>query len=856
MDPYRLPTSIIPSRYEIRLAPDLEGASFDGQETIALEVREQSEEIALNAAELEVLSAEITDESGRSWPCASRLDEDTERLHLRPPDSLAPGKWQLKLSFRGTLNDRLRGFYRIRTKDPNGQPQTLAATQFESTDARRAFPCWDEPSFKAVFSLSLAIDPELAAVANTRSLSESIENGRKLVRFADTMVMSSYLVAFAVGELDIPLPTLIGQTPTRVITLPGKQHLTGFAQAIGEHSLRYFVDYFGLPYPGDKLDHLGLPDFAAGAMENLGLITYRDSALLLDEQASSLTERGYVADVIAHEISHMWFGDLVTMAWWNGTWLNEAFATFMAVKAVDAWRPEWDRWTEFGASRAVALEADGLHHTRPIEFPVESPTDAKAMFDVLTYEKGGSVLRMLEQHIGESTFQKGVREYLRRHAYSNAETHDLWKALGDVAGQKVPDIMHGWVFQPGHPLIDVRRDPSGLHVSQQRFTYLPAEDRPEGAPTPDQQWIVPLQIRLQAAEGSTTVHHLLDRPEATLPAPPDLSSAVVNAGGNGFYRVRYSPDLLAGLLDRLTELTALERLNLVEDNWALTRAGLFPLGDFMELTERFQTETDRQVWTALLGAVSSLRNLIDDDLVKPFAGFVVSRLTPAAERLGLEPRPGDDELTRQLRGEILQTLGTHGESGEIQRWAEDLYSSAAGGPVPDTDLWRAALTIRGHTGDERTFEDIFRRYEAHADPQEQRRARAALLAFRPEALVQLNLERTMDGRYRVQDAPYQVMALLRLPHSRALAWQHLKSQWSEMQDRYPEYAAQRIWEGTVGLNRPEWESEVREYVARVKLDLGGKVVRQTLERLHVGVIMRQRDGGALRDYLVSGFGSV
>ncbi len=855
MNQYRLPTAIVPSRYDIHLAPDLEAASFDGHETIALEVRELAEEIVLNAAELEIHSAQVEDGAGGRWTCAVRLDEATERLHLKPPQPLAPGNWHLSLSFRGTLNDRLRGFYRATSKDSNGQSRIMATTQFESTDARRAFPCWDEPSLKAVFALTLAIDPELKAVSNTRVQSESLENGRKVVRFADTIRMSTYLVALAVGRLAIPSEIMVGGTPTRVITLPGKEHLIGFAQAIGEHSLRYFEDYFDLAYPGDKLDHLGLPDFAAGAMENFGLVTYRDSALLLDEHASTLGERGYVADVIAHEISHMWFGDLVTMAWWNGTWLNEAFATFMAVKAVDVWRPEWDRWTEFGVSRALALDADGSHHTRPIEFPVESPADAKAMFDVLTYEKGGSVLRMLEQHIGEATFRDGVREYLRRHAYSNADTLDLWKALGEVAGKGVPELMHGWVFQPGYPLIDVRRGPGGLHLSQQRFTYLPSDERPEGAPVPDQRWIVPLQIRLHSAAGPTTVHHLLEGAGATLPAPADLGWALVNAGGNGFYRVRYSPDLLAELLGHLTELTALERFNLLNDTWALTQAGLFGIADFLDLTQRYQDETDRNVWTVLLGALGSLRNMIEADLEESFAAFVRQRLASAQARLGLLPDSAEDDLTRQLRGELLQALGILGEAIDVQRWAAELYSAGNEEGTVDADLWRAALAIRAHTGNESHFEEFFQRYESHPDPQEQRRARAALLEFRPEALVRRNLEQTLDGRYRVQDAPYQVMALLRHSHSRALAWQHLKSRWPEMREKYAEHSAQRIWEGSVELTRPQWEAEVREYVSRIKLDLGGKVVEQTLERLHAGVVMVLRETAALRDYLTSRFGS-
>ena len=855
MDPYRLPSSTVPSRYDIRLIPDLEAASFEGQVTIGLEVLQPAEEIVLNAAELKINSAQLEDATGERWPCAVRLDETTERLHLKPARQLTAGSWQLSLSFQGNLNDRLRGFYLIKYTDAEGRERTLAATQFASTDARRAFPCWDEPSFKSVFSLTLAVSPDLQAVANSPVLSEALEDGRRVIRYTDTIRMSTYLVAFAVGDLVFSPAVIAGQIPMRVISLPGKDHLKGFAQAIGAHSLSYFEDYFGLPYPGEKLDHLGVPDFAAGAMENLGLITYRDAALLLDEQASSLAERSWVADVVAHEVSHMWFGDLVTMAWWNGIWLNEAFATFMSVKAVDAWKPEWDRWTEFGVARAAALAIDGLHHTRPIEFPVVSPRDTEAMFDVLTYEKGGSVLRMLEQHIGEEVFRDGVREYLRRHAYSNAETHDLWKALGDVAGSDVPQIMQGWVFQPGYPLIDVRRERDGLHLSQQRFTYLPADERPEGAPPPDQRWKVPLQVRLHSRDNQTTVQYRLDETEAVLPAPPDLRMAVANAGGNGFYRVRYSPDLLAELLAQLPGLAALERFNLLDDSWALAQAGLVSMADFLDLTERYQNERDRNVWTVMLRVLRGLRNLIDDELTAAFAAFVRNRLAPASSRLGQQPAAGEDELTRQLRGELLEMLGTHGEAVEVQRWAAEVYSSASAGETVDADLWRAALTVHAHTGDEDLFEEVFRRYELGPDPQEQRRARSALLEFRPEPVVRRQLERTLDGRFRTQDAPYQLMSLLMQPHSRALAWEHLKSHWPEMKEKYPEFALQWIWRGIVELSRPEWEADVRDYVRRVGLDLGGKTLQQSLERLHVGAVMRQREAVPLRDYLVSRFSS-
>ena len=290
--------------------------------------------------------------------------------------------------------------------------------------------------------------------------SETLAGGKKVVRFADTIKMSTYLVAFIVGRIEPTEPVMIGKTPLRLWAVPGKGHLARFGQDIAAASLSFFESYYGIPYPGDKLDLLAIPDFASGAMENLGAITYRETALLVDRQSATHGELERVADVVAHENAHMWFGDLVTMSWWNGLWLNEAFATFMEMLAVDAWKPEWKRWDSFGVSRAAAFSVDGLHSTRPIEYPVQAPKDADAMFDVLTYEKGASVLRMLEQHIGPTVFRDGVRDYLRAHAYGNADTKDLWVSLGKIAKQPVPELMDGWIFQPGFPLVTANVSPS------------------------------------------------------------------------------------------------------------------------------------------------------------------------------------------------------------------------------------------------------------------------------------------------------------------------------------------------------------------------------------------------------------
>src|SRR5437870_3709083 len=478
--PYRLPTSVTPERYQIRLTPDLPAARFAGEEKVSLQVHEPVRQIILNATELEFHAVAIKGPSGNVIRGEAVLDTENEQATLKFSQELNPGRWELQLTFSGILNDKLHGFYRSTYKDANGKEKALASTQFESTDARRAFPCWDEPAFKAVFQVTLVIDDGLTAISNARVIGETslAGTGKKEVVFADSMKMSSYLVAFIVGEFEGTEPVMIGTAPLRVWAVPGKRHLAKFAQEIGSFSLSHFSGYYDIAYPGDKLDLIAIPDFASGAMENLGAITFRETALLVDEAKATRAELERVADVVSHENAHMWFGDLVTMRWWNGLWLNEAFATFMEMLAVNAWKPEWRRWDSFTVSRAAAMQVDGLKSTRPIEFPVERPEEAAGMFDVLTYEKGASVLRMMEQYLGDNAFRDGIRLYLRRHQYANAETTDLWDALEESTHQPARALMDSWIFQAGYPLLSVKKDGRELVLSQRLFRYLQEGEAP------------------------------------------------------------------------------------------------------------------------------------------------------------------------------------------------------------------------------------------------------------------------------------------------------------------------------------------------------------------------------------------
>ncbi len=529
-NPYRLPHTVLPARYRLSLEPDLVNASFSGTVSIDVTATEAVESVTMNADELHIISVKVG-----GVDATFHLEPNTERLVIAAP--IEPGASTIDIEFTGIINDKLRGWYRSTFRDENGVERVIATTQMQATDCRRAFPCFDEPEFKAVFEITLVVEPDLLAVSNGPEADRiARDDGKHVVRFKPTMVMSTYLVAFVVGPLEATDPVDVDGVPLRVVHVPGKGHLTEFALEIGAFSLRWYQQYYGIPYPSDKVDMLALPDFAAGAMENLGCITYRESLLLADPKTATQLELQNLSDVVAHEVAHMWFGDLVTMKWWNGIWLNEAFATFMEIACCDAFRPDWQRWTTFSLERSMAFETDSLASTRSVEFPVEAPADCDGMFDVLTYQKGGSLLRMLEQYLGTEAFRLGISEYLKTHAYANTETGDLWDAIERVnPSVPVRSLMDSWIWQPGYPLISARLDGSELVLDQQRFAFSETDD-----PT---VFVVPIHLSVNGVDSKL----LLDTAQARVALPSAESTVVVNAGGHGFMRVAYDDTLRARL---------------------------------------------------------------------------------------------------------------------------------------------------------------------------------------------------------------------------------------------------------------------------------------------------------------------
>jgi puromycin-sensitive aminopeptidase len=885
MDPYRLPRHILPTHYDIRLEPDLMTETFDGDVSISLRVLHPASEIVLNAAELEISKegVEIENEPG-ALQRAERveLEEETQRCHLTFPDTIMPGTWQLRVRFKGRLNTTLEGFYLSTYKDISGADRQMASTQFEPTAARQAFPCWDEPAFKAVFSLTLVIDPALKAVSNAPVLDEYPEGDRKMVRFADTIPMSTYLVAFAVGDLQATEQSAWAARLRvwYVPDTPDKRRLADFGQQIAKFSLEFFEEYYGLPYPGAKLDLLAVPNFQAGAMENFGAITFRENRLLVNERQASRAELQIVADTVAHENAHMWFGDLVTMAWWDGLWLNEAFATFMSILPVDRWKPEWQRWTTFGLTeREVGMGVDGLHSTRPIESQMaDDPHDIEALFDAITYRKGASVLRMLEQYLHPDVFRAGVREYLRQHAYGNATTDDLWVALGQVAGRDVSEIMEGWIRQPGFPLISVDLDKGNqqLVLKQQRFTYLEEPilallaDGAQAAGEQDRLWQVPIELRTTAG-GKTTVRQLLLKDaEQRLEVPEDLESVRVNESGHGFYRVHYDPELREGLLGQLPNLSSIERLNLTKDAWAAvlteTKAWHISLTEYLDLAARLAKLDGEDggyknvwVWSILIDSFGVLNRIIDPEYRPNLEAFVRQLVEPAFDELGWEPQPGESPLIPELRADLLRTLGTLGNHHRVQERAVELYEKYKSNPaeVKDGNMVAAVIRIVAHAGDGTRYEEFLNNYTSKdATPQDKNRYLNALTAFRQSELLQKTLDKALTEEIPSQDGSRIVQSMLTSVYGRELAWEFVKGRWQEMSQFYGQTGLSRVCQGLSGLSTPELASEVDQEARRVKIDgqtlqryLGGKTLEQILERLRVFVCLGEREGKNLQAYL-------
>ena len=845
-----LPGEVAPKRYDLTLKPDLRRFTFDGSESVDVEVKAPTRRVVLHATELEIHSAALERDGVSREPESIEANEEEETVAFVFSEPLEPGPARLDIEFTGQLNDRMHGFYRS-VYHVDGEERIMAVTQFEATDARRAFPCWDEPAQKAVFAVTLVVPEDRVAVSNMPpSGIETGDDGLKTVRFAETPIMSTYLLAFVVGEFDyVETETEEGVT-VRVYTPLGRGEQGRFALDVAARTLSFFHGYFGIAYPLPKMDLLAIPDFAAGAMENWGAVTYRETAILVDPEESSAGTRQRVAIIVAHELAHQWFGNLVTMEWWTHLWLNEGFASWIEFMAVDHLFPEWEMWTQFVYSDfGRALSLDGLKSSHPIEIEVRDPKQISEIFDGISYSKGASVIRMLAAYLGAGTFRTGLQRYLGRHQYANATTEDLWQALAEESGKPVKRIMDTWTKQTGYPLLSVDTSQGEVELRQTRFFLSGVPDRDDAS-----RWSVPLSIR---AEGAEDTFRVFEDERTTVATSVGRGGWLkLNPDQTGFYRSNYS----AELWDRLGAAvaagglaSATDRLGLQNDAFALARAGYLDPSRPLALAPAYRKETDYTVWADLSENLRAYDILLSQQSChESFRAYARSLYQTIHASLGWDARPGESHLDKLLRPMVIGLLGRYGDP-QVNAEALRRFDTGnrEGTPVaPDlrAAVYGQVVESRGAEGYEAVLR-VYREAELH---EEKNRCLRALGCSADPDLLRRTLEFSLSDEVRGQDTPLAVAGVAVNPLGRDMAWDFLREKWAEFDRRYGQgtfIIARIISITTEDFTTLEKAGEVEAFFEAHPAPAAARTVRQSLERIRSNALWLERDGEAIAKWL-------
>ena len=720
------------------------------------------------------------------------------------------------------------------------------------------FPCWDEPSLKATFEVTLIIPSDLTAVSNTHVIGETSNNdGTKSINFAQTPMMSTYLLAFIVGDLASVEEEASGGTLVRVWATRGKEQHGDFALQSAVNLLTYFNDYFGIPYPLKKLDHIAIPDFAAGAMENWGAITYREVALLFDPDNSAAQTRQRIVEIIAHEMAHMWFGDLATMEWWDDLWLNESFASWMGNKASDHLHPEWNMWTQFVSDDTNAgLNLDGLKNSHPIEARVNDPAEIREIFDAISYSKGASILRMLEQFLGEDVFRQGLHDYLSTHQYGNARTEDLWKALEDASGQPVTSLMNTWVKQTGYPLLQVTTQRQGSKVdiglSQNRFLYehLSSRDKDETI------WQVPVRM-LRNGVPDVKAFLMKDHQSEVTLAGGDAAAGSdwvkVNVGQTGFYRVNYQMEEWERFRPAIEslQLSADDRLGLLSDAFAMMRAGYSQAPLFLSLGEAYKNEEDATVWGELAVGLRSFETLIaDKPYLTQFYNYAREIFRPIAKLVGWDANPGEGHLDALRRSTVLGLSGVYGEPTVVKE-AQDRFQRYLEEPSSlHPDLRGVVYGLVALEGDKSVYEslwDLERRATLH---EEKMRLLGALTRPKQTKLLEETLECSLSSEVRAQDSVLVITGVAANHKGRDMAWEFIKDNWEELDRRYGRggFMITRLVTTTQVFTTLERAEEVERFFRDHPAPSAQRTVQQSLERIRLNVEWLKRNDKELAEW--------
>jgi aminopeptidase N/puromycin-sensitive aminopeptidase len=851
VDAQRLPQSVRPSHYTLILAPDLKAATFSGVESIDVILDEASRSITLNAAEIAFQSVTVI--AGKTGQQATvSLDPKKEQATLTFPEEIPAGRATLFIQYSGILNNELRGFYLSKTARRN-----YAVSQLENTDARRAFPSFDEPAFKATYDVSLTIDSGDTAISNGPIVSDTPgpAAGKHTLSFATTPKMSTYLVALLVGDFQCSSGESDG-VAIRVCSTPDKVALTPYGVDVAKWMLHYYDRYFGIPYPLKKLDLIALPDFEAGAMENFGAITYRETELLIDEKTASVHDKREVALVVAHEMAHQWFGDLVTMQWWDNVWLNEGFATWMENKAVALMHPEWNIDQSVAADLESTLNLDALPTTRAIRAKVETPGEIEQMFDSISYNKGDAVISTVENYLGEQTFREGVHNYLAAHAYSNATAEDFWNAQTAVSNKPVDKIMESLVAQQGEPILNFG-DPSNgkVTVTQKRFFLSPSLK-----PDPAQKWTLPVCFKTDKGREC----QVLTPTDSTLQAPSG-TLFFANAGSKGYYRSTYTPsEYIALAASAETALTPAERISLLGDEWAQVRTNQTSVGEYLNLVAAYKADSNAEVVDYALRT-----DVITEDVAKPLEGLravysqIAStsdekaalsawiRATFAPEYAKLAPASAaDTDNTRELRAQLFSLLGLYGKDPAVIAQARQIaYRFLADPASVDANLGMVALTVASRHGDAQYFERLQKAYESANNPELQHTALFTMIQFADSALAERAFDYAVSGKVRNQDVSRLLIRALRNDENRERAWKFIQTHWDQVQAQLTIAYGAHLIASTGNFCSAPARDEVKSFFSTHKVTASDQSLQHAIEQIDGCIELRSQQEVKLQQWL-------
>lgn len=831
----RLSKTVLPRKYDLRLRLDPENAAFTGNVKISLESRAPTKQLVLHALDLSLTSVIVA--GRRLDPSKIVIDAKAETVTLLL-DKPLKGRADVEIEYSGKMNELMRGLYKSRGRN-GAKDEAWSFTHLEPTHARRVLPSFDEPAFKAKFKLTLDVPAGLTPLSNMPSVSDTILDGRRTVVFQDTPKMSSYLLAVFAARLE-SRTRKVGNTILTVWAAPDQIAQADFALDAGENALKYLNSYFAVPYMLPKLDMVAAPDFASGAMENWGAILYRDTSLLIDPKLSSDAAKRRVAEVVSHEIVHQWFGNLVTMGWWNDLWLNEAFATWLAYKVVDSWKPAWRVWDEFDQGKRSPLAIDALPGTRPVRSDAATPAEIQAMFDPMSYQKGGALLRMIEGYVGEADFRRGIQAYMKRFAYKNAEASDLADALQKASGKPVRKMMDGWLSQGGVPVVSVTAEGRVLTLTQERFSAFGLK-----AGT---QWSIPVVIkyRLKGEKKTRVVTTLLETAtkSVTLPGAGEVAWVYPNGAETGYYRFALSPELLSAALSRRGDLSPVERAGLLNNLWAQVRAGRMPVASFLDSLAAFRGDASRLIVEDAFGYLKTIRQeLSETDAERDALGvFATEFFGPLEQKLGWDKKKGESQESTLTRPTVLNALALLApkalDQGQVSARLKKYLSDPSS---IDSSLSAVILTAAARRNDPELFVEFRSRLASPKTPEQKGLMLRALAEFSEPSLQDRYMAMTLSDEIRAQDAWMPYAWLLANPATRERAWSFVKANWQALSAKVGPRGGTRVIGAAGGLVSPQWKSEVEGFFRAPdnEIEMARKTLDQTLESIGLGLRFKE-----------------